>query len=104
MPEPNPKELPKATSRTQGCCLSAPGDPLEVLTGEVAMDCHKHTCFVLTLPNPLKLEGQLVSTGTAAIPFPFAIRKSELVKIKCATSPDFPQNHHIISKPAVSFR
>lgn len=103
MPEPNPRELPRATSRTQGCCCSAPGDPLEVLTREVAMASHKHTCFMLTLPNPLTLDSQQVSTGTAAIPFPFAIRKSKLVKIKCATSPDFPQNP-FHSKPDVSFR
>lgn len=90
MPKPNPRELPRATSRTQGCCHSAPGDPLEVLIGEVAMASHKYTCFVQMLPNAFKLDWKSISTGAAAIQFPFATRKPKLAKTKCATSPDFP--------------
>lgn len=71
MPKPDPRELPRATSRTRGCCRSAPGDPLEVLIREVAMASHKYTCLRLMLPNAFKLDWKSVSTGAAAIQFPF---------------------------------
>lgn len=60
------------------------------------MASHKYTCFMLMLPSAFKLNWKSVSTGAAAIQFPFATRKSKLVKRKCATSPDFPQDHTFI--------